>query len=189
MMDLGNYTSYLVDELEKRGVSATFFILGTNITGKEDVLKKTAQNNEIALHSFSHKLFTKLSNKEILEDINKVSDEIYNVLGIRPSVIRVPYGSLNSRVSALLLENGYTSVTWDIDSKDWSFRNVNKTYNYVMKYVKGNRIILMHDIYKTSVDCALKLIDDLKGEYTFVTLSKFLEIEKLSKAKNNEENI
>ncbi len=178
----GNYTSYLLEELEKRNVSATFFILGSNIEGKEDVLKKTSENNEIALHSYSHKLFTKLSNKEILEDIEKVQNEIYNVLGIKPTVIRVPYGSLNSRISALLLENGYTSVTWDIDSKDWSFRNVNKTYNYTMKYIKGNSIILMHDIYKTSVDCSLKLIDSLKDDYTFVTLSKFLEIEKLSKS-------
>lgn len=182
MMALGNYTSYLAQELEKRSVSATFFILGSNIKGKEDILRKTSENNEIALHSYSHKLFTKLNNKEILDDILKVQDEIYNVIGIKPMVIRVPYGSLNSRISALLLENGYTSVTWDIDSKDWSFRNVDKTYNYTMKYIKGNSIILMHDIYKTSVDCALKLVDSLKDEYTFVTLSKFLEIESMSKA-------
>ncbi len=178
----GNYTSYLVDELEKRNVKATFFILGQNIKGHEDVLKKTAKNNEIALHSYSHKLFTKLSNKEILKDIDEVKNEIYNVINIEPKVIRVPYGSLNSRVTALLLENGYTSVTWDIDSRDWSFRNVDKTYNYTMKYLKGNSIILMHDIYKTSVESALKLIDNLEGKYTFVTLSKFLEIENLSKS-------
>lgn len=172
----GTYTEYLVEELEKRNITATFFILGSNVTGKEEILKKTAKNNEIAIHSYSHKLFTKLSNKEILEDIQKTEEIIYSVTGLTPNIIRVPYGSLNTRVSNLLLENGYTSVTWDIDSKDWNFRNVDKTYNYIMKYLKGNSIILMHDIYKTSVDCALKLIDDLKDQYTFVTLSTYLEL-------------
>ena len=172
----GKYTDYLVDELNKRNIPATFFILGSNINGFEDVLLKTSKTHEIAIHSYSHKLFTKLSNEEILEDILKTKNLITEITSLSPNVIRVPYGSTNTRVSTLLFENGYTSVKWDIDSKDWSFRNVDKIYNYVMKNIKGNSIILMHDIYKTSVDAAIKLVDTLKDEYTFVTISTYLEI-------------
>ena len=45
-----------------------------------------------------------------------------------------------------------------------------------MKNLKGNSIILMHDIYKTSVDSAIQLVDTLKSEYTFVTISQYLKI-------------
>ena len=42
----------------------------------------------------------------------------------------------------------------------------------------------MHDIYSTSVDSALRLVDTLQSDcYTFVTVSELLEIEKLSKSK------
>ena len=90
-------------------------------------------------------------------------------------------GSLNSRVSNLLLENGYISVKWDVDSKDWSFRNAEKTYNYTLKHITGNNIILMHDIYKESVNAAIMLVDKLKDDYTFVTLSTFLNASKSAK--------
>ena len=37
----------------------------------------------------------------------------------------------------------------------------------------------MHDIYKPSVDCAIKLIKELKDEYTFINISTYLELVKL----------
>ena len=132
----GQYTKYLVDELNNLGIHATFFILGTNIEKNEEILAYTAKTQEVAIHSYSHSLFTKLSNDEILEDISKVKNLILDITGIDTNIIRVPYGSLNSRISTLLYENNYTTIKWDVDSKDWSFRNVDKTFNYTMKQIK-----------------------------------------------------
>ncbi|MBR1883683.1 MAG: polysaccharide deacetylase family protein [Clostridia bacterium] len=174
----GKYTEKLVDAMHERNIPVTFFILGQNVANKEDILKKEAIYNEINIHSYSHALFTKLSNEEITEDITKTREIIKEVTGKDTNIIRVPYGMTNTRVKNLLLDLNLTSVTWDVDSKDWSFRNTDKTYNYTLKYITGNNIILMHDIYETSVDAAIRLVDTLKDTYTFVTLSTYLSIAK-----------
>lgn len=176
-MDHGKYTEKLVYEMHKRNIPVTFFILGQNAIGKEEILKDEAKYNEVNIHSYSHALFTKLSNEEILEDIEKTKEIIKEATKIDTNIIRVPYGMTNTRVKSLLIDKGYTSVTWDVDSKDWSFRNADKTYNHTLKQITGNNIILMHDIYETSVNAAIKLVDKLKNEYTFVTLSTFLKLE------------
>lgn len=172
------YSEQLVDELKKRNVPATFFILGSNAENKHETLKfESDAGNEIGIHSYVHKLFTRLKDEEIEEQIDKTKNIITEATKIEPKLIRVPYGSLNNRVNSLLDKTQLTSVLWTVDSKDWKFRNTEKTYQYVMKKVKGNDIILMHDSYQTSVNAALKIIDTLQSDgYTFVTVSEFLHI-------------
>ena len=46
----------------------------------------------------------------------------------------------------------------------------------VLKAAAPNQIILLHDIYPTSVDAALAVVDALQGEgYRFVTVAELLE--------------
>ena len=48
----------------------------------------------------------------------------------------------------------------------------------------------MHDTYKTSVDAALRLVDTLKDNcYTFVTVSKLLEIKDIVNNEKTESGI
>lgn len=179
------HTARLVDELKKRKVPATFFLLGENAEKFSSVIKfEHDTGNEIGIHSYKHNLFTKLNNTQINEQIDKTKYIILNEIDYPISLIRVPYGVINKKVENILKENNLTNVLWTVDSKDWKFRNVDKIYNYVLKNIKGNDIILMHDIYSTSVDSALRLVDTLQSDcYTFVTVSELLEIEKLSKSK------
>lgn len=174
----GNYTINLVDELKKRNVKATFFILGECASTRQSTIKYIVENgNEIGIHSYVHKLFTRISNEEIETQIDKTRNVLYSAIDTKISLIRVPYGSINDRVTQVLENNQLTNVLWDVDSKDWKFRNTNKTYKYTLKRITGNDIILMHDIYKTSVEAALKLVDTLQSEcYTFVTVSELLEL-------------
>lgn len=171
------YTETLVDEMKKRNVPVTFFILGENASKRIDTLKfQIDAGNEIGIHSYTHKLFTKLSEDEILEQINKTKEVIKKVYDKEITYIRVPYGSRNKKVDSSLEKANLTDVLWNVDSKDWKFKNTTKTYSYVIKKVKGNDIILMHDTFKTSIEAAVKIVDKLLEEdYTFVTVSEFYE--------------
>lgn len=175
------YTDFLVYALSLRDVPATFFIIGDNVVKYGNSLEKEINANcEIGIHSFVHKLFTRLKDEEIKEQINSTKLAILSETNTDIKLIRVPYGSTSKRVEAVISDCNLTSVLWDIDSYDWKFRNTDKVYNYVLKKVKGNQIILMHDTYKTSVDAALRLVDTLKDNcYTFVTVSKLLEIKNI----------
>lgn len=172
------YTERLVDELKKRDVKATFFILGENGVKRQDTLKTILDaGNEIGIHSYKHKVFTKLKDDEILEQISDTKAVIYDATNTSPSLMRVPYGSVNSRVSNLLKNENLENVLWTVDSKDWKFKNTKKIYNYTIKNIKGNDIILMHDIFKTSVEAALQIVDKLQSEcYEFVSVSEFEKI-------------
>lgn len=178
----GKYTEYLVDELKKREIKATFFVLGECAQNRQSTIKYIVDNgNEIGIHSYVHKLFTRISDEEIEQQIDKTRNVIYSACDVEIKLIRVPYGSTNSRITNVLENNQLTNVLWDVDSKDWKFKNTNKIYNYTLKRITGNDIILMHDIYNTSVEAAIKLVDTLKSEcYTFVTVSQLLHIRELS---------
>lgn len=177
----GKYTSALVDELKKRNIPVTFFLLGENAIKFPSVIKfEIDAGNEVGIHSYKHSLFTKLTDTQISEQIDKTKYIILNEVDIDIPLIRVPYGAINKKVEKVLEEKKLTNVLWTVDSKDWKFRNVDKIYNYVLKNIKGNDIILMHDIFDTSVTSALNIVDKLESEcYTFVTVSDLLKIEKI----------
>lgn len=133
------YTKNLLDELNKRDIKATFFVIGANVSKYSDVLDYiNSSNSEIAIHSFVHRLFTRLDDTEIIEQIDKTKNAILSCTYTNISLIRVPYGSNCSRVEDIISSQNLVSVLWDVDSLDWKFRNSEKIYNYVLKKVKGN---------------------------------------------------
>ena len=68
-----------------------------------------------------------------------------------------------------------TTVLWSVDSLDWKLQNRQKIVKRVLKDVKDGDIILMHDIFPTSVEAALEIIDTLTPQgYTFVTVDEVL---------------
>lgn len=87
--------------------------------------------------------------------------------------MRPPYGA----VSDALRENAEKPmILWNIDTLDWKTRNVQQTVDNVMNDVKDGDIILMHDIYKETIDAALELIPKLEQEgYQLVTVSELAQ--------------
>ena len=72
-------------------------------------------------------------------------------------------------------EIGMTPVLWSLDSLDWKLKDTGKIIRQVLKDVKDGDIILMHDIFPSSVEAALELIDILQKEgYVFVTADELL---------------
>ena len=72
-------------------------------------------------------------------------------------------------------EIGMSPVLWSVDSLDWKLKDKGKIVRRVLKDVKDGDIILMHDIFPSSVEAALELIDILQKEgYVFVTADELL---------------
>ena len=66
-------------------------------------------------------------------------------------------------------------IYWSVDPEDWKYRNAETVRSNIESGVFDGAIILVHDIYKTSVDGALAAIDDLMAEgYEFVTVKDLL---------------
>ena len=149
-------TPLLLDGLKERGVHATFFLMGSNIEGKEDIVKRMSEEGHlIGNHSYEH-----------------IQEQIEAITGKRPEYIRPPYGDWNEELEE---EIGMSPVLWSVDSLDWKLKDKGKIVRRVLKDVKDGDIILMHDIFPSSVEAALELIDILQKEgYVFVTADELL---------------
>ena len=167
------YTPILLDGLKERGVHATFFLMGKNIEGEEDIVKRMSEEGHlIGNHSYEHIQLTKAGAKAVCEAVEHTQKQIEAITGKRPEYIRPPYGDWNEELEE---EIGMTPVLWSLDSLDWKLKDTGKIIHQVLKDVKDGDIILLHDIFPSSVEAALELIDILQKEgYVFVTADELL---------------
>ena len=167
------YTPILLDGLKERGVHATFFLMGKNIEREEDIVKRMSEEGHlIGNHSYEHIQLTKAGAKAVCEAVEHTQEQIEAITGKRPEYIRPPYGDWNEELEE---EIGMTPVLWSLDSLDWKLKDTGKIIRQVLKDVKDGDIILLHDIFPSSVEAALELIDILQKEgYVFVTADELL---------------
>ncbi len=165
-------TPKLLDGLKKRGVHVTFFMTGQNAERNPDVVKRAySEGHQICSHTYDHPLLTNLSDSQIKTEISKTDKILDNAIGYDLDYsVRPPYGGYNDRVLAAI---GRPCYFWSVDTRDWESRNATAAYNMFMKYVKDGSIVLMHDLYSTTVTAALNAIDTLQKQgYEFVTLNE-----------------
>lgn len=167
------YTPLLLDGLKERGIHATFFLMGKNIEGNEELVSRIQEEGHlIGNHTYSHVQLNRVSSCKAKEEIEKTSNAIYQVTGVYPTYIRPPFGSWrkNLELSVTMLP-----VFWDVDTLDWKSRNVTSILKIVKNQTADGDIILMHDSYGTSVEAALAIVDLLiKEGYDFVTVEELL---------------
>lgn len=179
-----NNTKYFIKELQKRDALVTFFVVGNRVKKYEDVLKEAyLMGNQIGSHTYSHKNLLYLNEEEITKEIEKTNEAIYNVIGTKPTIIRVPYGNINKKIRSI---SNMNHILWNVDTLDWKYKNSNRVYKEIIKHAEDGNIILLHDIFKTSVNGVLKAIDELKKQgYEFVTIDEmaYLKNIKLDKSK------
>ena len=167
------YTPMLLDELKKRNIRASFFLIGENIEGNEDILLQMRKDGHlIGNHTWDHVQLDKIPAEKARLEIEKTNNRIYEASGIYPSYVRPPFGAW---IKDMELSVTMLPVFWDVDTLDWKSKNIDSILSIAQKQVHDGSIILMHDSYQTSVDAALKIADLFteKG-YVFVTADQLL---------------
>lgn len=165
-------TPLLLEILEEYDVKSTFFILGDRANegpaSRKTVQAVAAAGHEIASHTYSHKNLKTLTVEQMTEEILKARESIFEVTGEYPVFVRPPYGGYND----LVKENCYTPlILWNLDSKDWDFRNAEKVIDHVLAEAGNGKIVLMHDIHQFTIDAVKVLIPELIARgYQLVTV-------------------
>lgn len=165
------HTEKLLDGLLIRDVKATFFVIGKNIEGNEKIIERmNKEGHIIGNHTYSHAQLACVKLDVALEEISKSNEIIKEITENEVEYIRPPYGNWSQG-----LEDNVRmiKVKWTVDPRDWSVLNADSVADYVVKVAKDGDIILLHDIYETSVEAALKIIDRLKEKgFEFVTIDE-----------------
>lgn len=165
-------TGRLLDGLKARGAHVSFFMTGQNAKRNPSLVKRAyEEGHQICSHTYDHALLTNLKNSDIKSQLDKTNKILDDAIGYDLSYcLRPPYGGYNDRVLSTANTPCYY---WSVDTRDWESRNANSAYNMFLRYARDGSIVLMHDLYGTTVTAALNAIDTLQKQgYEFVTLSE-----------------
>lgn len=185
-------TPKILDVLKAHNAPATFFVLGSNIKGREAILKRQANEGHIVgSHQWDHTIFKDATT--FRDQIVRTRDAIANVAGTaQPKFFRYPYGAKAPWKETILAEEGYPDggVFWHIDSLDWAFAGGSKSTNtrpevpaslktdflgWVKYHSKqaGGGIYLGHDVQNITANNLDQILTMLRAEgNTFESLPK-----------------
>ena len=174
-------TPRLLDMLKQRNIKATFFVVGQCAAEYPAIMKRiVAEGHEVANHSWSHPLLTKMGEGAVTEQLQKTHDAIVNATGVTPKLMRPPYGGFTATQRAWANGKwGYKIILWDVDPLDWKVRNAEHVKSEILHQTVAGSIVLSHDIHKTTVDAMPDTLDGLVGRgFKFVTVSELIAMDK-----------
>ena len=116
-------TERVLDVLRERGARATFFLIGSKVSGNEAVLRRMLEEGHaLGLHTYSHAgTFPLLSFDKMLADVNEGKRAVESVAGKKISLFRPPFGVTNPTIAKVIRTLGLHTVGWDVRSFDTMF--------------------------------------------------------------------
>ena len=154
-------TNTILDVLKQENVKATFFVLGSRVEVKTDVVKRIYdEGHYIANHGYSH-VYENIyaSPQAVLDEYNRCNDVVRNAIGVpeyNSHLFRFPgglvggkYATIKSQANELLEQNNITHVDWNALNGDAETNNL--TIDFELSRLqetiqnKNSIVILMHD--------------------------------------------
>lgn len=181
----GQYTAQLLDVLKRYGAKATFFVVNTNYSAKDETLKAiAADGHAIGIHSLTHNYSTIYASEDaFLNDLYAMQTRIREITGVETWLMRFPGGSSNTIATSRLMttlthkvtELGFRYVDWNVDSKDaGGAKTADEVYNNVVAGISSKKtaVVLQHDIKSYSVEAVEKILQwGIANGYRFETLT------------------
>ncbi len=174
------YTGKLLDALKKHNAKATFFVVGSRLgsSSSNALLKRMEdEGHVVGNHSQNHKNLKYLSADGVASEMYTAAERIKTAIGHYPIVMRCPGGNYNSTVKAYAKDISVPIIQWSIDTIDWRDRNKATVLSRAKSGIRDGSIVLMHDLYSTTVDAACELIPYLQQQgYALVTVPELLAV-------------
>ena len=143
------WTPEVLDVLGRYDVTATFFVLGLNVTRYPQIIERMVDaGHEAENHTFDHIWLSRAAREDIITQVTRTDDALHAVAGTRVDPIeclRPPYAATNERAVRTAAELGKAIVLWSIDPQDWRRPPAEQIASHVLANVRPGAIILMHD--------------------------------------------
>lgn len=183
-------TERILNILDQYGVHATFFVIHSYDGCEAQIGEIAARGNAVGLHSYSHDYSIYSSKQTYFDDLQKISDVVYNATGTRSHLVRFPGGTSNTisknycsgimtELAEALPAQGYQYFDWNWDSTDADGNTCPEEdiYSSSVSAVDNginHVILLMHDASPktTTADALPRIIQYYKDAgYRFDVLS------------------
>lgn len=164
--------------LRAHKLRCTFFITGEWAEKNPDLLRQiVADGHELGNHSYSHPDFTKLSEQQMVEELNRTELIVQRITGhsTKP-FFRPPFGSRNGRVIRIVAEAGYRTVYWTLDSGDWVTGAVpSSVLQRVVNGVQSGSIVVSHMGSQATADVLDDIVKGIQSKgFSIVPISQIV---------------
>lgn len=166
-------TGPLLDGLALREVPATFFLVGNRIPGNEDLVRRmAAEGHQIGIHTYDHVELKGLSRQDFDLQVGKTRALITQLVGEGNYWLRPPYGLMDRQADQWC---GGPVILWSVDPEDWKDDDIDRIVAAVVEHVSNGDIILLHDLFPSSAQAALRVVDTLLARgCCFVTVEQLM---------------
>lgn len=139
-------TVKILDLLDRYNVKATFFVSGFNAVQFPDLIHEIIRRgHSIGNHSYSHDPFVMMkSYRTLFREVDEAR-RVLQKMGIDTLAFRPPVGIVNPKLSSILDQLGLFCVTFSCRARDAGNLRVKNMAVRILKKVKGDDIILLHD--------------------------------------------
>ncbi len=187
-------TNTILDTLKQQNVKATFFVLGSRVEKKPDVVKRMYdEGHYIANHGYSH-VYENIyaSPQSVLDEYNRCNEAVKNAIGVpeyNSHLFRFPgglvggkYADIKNQANELLKQNNIMHIDWNALNGDAETNNLSIEFELARLQEttqnKNSIVILMHDApaKKVTAEALSQIIEYLRNQgYEF---KNFYEIVK-----------
>lgn len=169
-------TEVVLEELAKRNLRATFFMIGRNVKAYPSLAKEVADaGHEVANHSYTHSAFNKMSDEKVMDELQMTQDVIAEATGKTPKWFRPPYGAFRKNQGHMPLSKGLGIVYWSVDPQDWAQPGASVITSRVLGQTGPGSIILLHDLHQQTAQAVGNILDGLQEKsYNFTNMTHFV---------------
>ena len=167
------YTDDFLQVLREKDVRATFFEVGQEMPGREELMSQIlAEGHEIGDHTMNH---VELPG---YDQIAGAAERITAYTHFRPCLFRPPGGAFDASVIGTAGSLGMRTINWDVDPRDWSLPGTEAIYSNIVSHAQSGSIVLMHDgggPRGETLAALPRIIDNLRARgFGFTTVSELL---------------
>lgn len=172
-------TPEILAVLAEYNAPATFFVIGKNIQGNENIVRQMDKGGHtIGNHTFSHSFFIDFKSKlGFIYELDITSDAVYNIIGKRMKFFRPPYGVTTPHLAKAAKALNYNVIGWNVRSLDTTDDNEETITKRVLSQVKPGAIILFHDTSEKTVQVLKQTLNFAKENgFKIVSIEELLNI-------------
>ena len=171
-----DYTDKLLDIMEKNDIRCTFFAVQFWVEKYPQYAAKIVDSgHELGTHSRTHSYMSKLSEREIQDELRTSAAAIERVTGQKTRLFRAPYGDYNNLLIDTAKAMDFFTIQWDVDSLDWKNLPATEMALRIVNGAKNGSIILCHNNGLHTAEALPIVFSTLKNRgYEFVPIGELI---------------
>jgi peptidoglycan-N-acetylglucosamine deacetylase len=142
-----DWTPRVMDTLDGLRATATFFLVGERLLRNASLFRGRYARHEVGNHTFTHSDLAQRDEAAVRSELGKCHDAIVSVLGIKPAIMRPPWGHLGGTTLTAADEFDYDVVMWSYVMPEKQFQaNPPGIVKHAVDAARPGSILLAHDI-------------------------------------------